>query len=291
MKIPSNKIKDIKRYMQSVLGDIYPDKEITVFAEILLEAYAGIKRSVFYAEPDKTVNESVLLKINTGIKQLKNFTPIQYIVGYTHFCGTKINVNPSVLIPRPETEELVSHVVNYLNTQDKSRVINILDAGTGSGAIAIAIKKECPYATIYAFDISDEALEKAKENAANHKLSLTFFKADMFDGAFFTELPLFDVIVSNPPYVRQSEKLRMQSNVLDYEPKLALFVNDENPLIYYEALAKLASKLLKPSGVLFCEINEALGKNTKQLFLSSGFENAKIIMDINEKDRFVCALI
>jgi len=286
MRIPSNKIRDIRRFMKMELGEVYDEKEIDVFAEILFEAFAGIIKTKLYMMQDATVSESVLLKLNTAIKKLKLEIPIAYIVGYTYFLNLRISVSKHVLIPRPETEELVIRVKELLF---EKQTCQILDAATGSGCIALALKNYLPHAEIYGFDSSEEALELAKKNSSDLGLPLILHVNNMFDFSFHYPTIQFDAIVCNPPYVAESEKRLMKRNVLDYEPPQALFVPDETPLIFYTALAELGNKFLKKDGFIFCEINENFGKQTAALFKNYKYRDVDIINDINDKNRFVIA--
>ncbi|MDD3877684.1 MAG: peptide chain release factor N(5)-glutamine methyltransferase [Bacteroidales bacterium] len=287
MKIPSNKVKDIKLYMYAVLEHLYSSEEISVFAEILLEKYADISRANLYLYPNKTVSESVLLKINNGIKSLKKQKPIQYIIGETVFMNLTIKVNPSVLIPRHETEELVMAVIKYLDSCPVGYCPSIIDAGTGSGAIALSIKKQIPKSEVFAFDNSEDALNTARLNALENGLAVDFFADDILNFNSLRKLTKFDVLISNPPYVRLSEKELMKENVVGYEPFSALFVSDDNPLIYYESLSIIGKQLLKQKGMFFCEINEAFGRETEAVLVRNGYKNVEIIKDISGKDRFV----
>jgi len=289
MKIPSNKIKDIRSYIHSQLTDHYDANEIKAFVELLFETYAQINKTDIYLYPEKTVSESVLLKINFAVKDLLKYKPIQYILGFTHFLDYKIFVNEHVLIPRRETEELALLSINYLNTYGKA--INVLDACTGSGVLAIALKNKCNNCVVSAFDISLDALNIAVRNASFNQSSIHFFQEDMLFFKNTSKNTQWDLIVSNPPYVRQSEKMLMNANVLNYEPHIALFVEDNEPLLFYEALATLGCKNLTQNGALFCEINEALGTETKDLFVKKGFAEVEIIKDLNGKDRFIKAFL
>ncbi len=285
MKIPSNKVKDIRRYMRANLAAVYEERSIDIFAGIILETYAGIRKDEMYLYPEKTVSESVLLKINTAIKLLKKEMPVEYITGIAYFFGLKFKVSKKVLIPRPETEELVQWVIN--NKGDAVKDIKILDAATGSGSIAIALKKNIPNAEVFAFDISKDALEIAILNAVENSTPVHFFVDDLINFTNYSQVPEIDILVCNPPYIRSSEKKLMQKNVLDYEPHQALFVEDDNPLLNYKGLAVLGQKLLKDKGILICEINEALGSETAKVFEGTGYNDVTVIKDINEKDRFV----
>lgn len=271
--------------MKMVLGDIYDDRSIANFAEIILETYAGFTKNEIYAQPEKTVSESVLLKINSAIKLLKTEMPIEYITGFVHFYGLKLKVNQNVLIPRPETEELVDLILK--NEHQNNQDLKIMDAATGSGSIAIALKANLPVAEVFAFDIRNEALDIAKVNAAENNVNVQFFVDDLLNYSYKQTLPELDILVSNPPYVKDSEKALMHKNVLDFEPHIALFVEDENPLIFYSALAALGHKILKNKGLLYCEINEALGGETAKVFESYNYTDVRVIKDLNGKDRFV----
>lgn len=218
------------------------------------------------------------------LKRLKSGEPLQYILGYADFCNYRLKVAPGVLIPRPETEELVSYVLteNLISP-------SILDIGTGSGCIAIALALEYPRSLVYALDISEIALEIASQNAQSHKAEISFIKNDIFNLNLEFELPNFDIIVSNPPYVCNFEKHSMHLNVLNYEPHEALFVPDNNPLLYYARIASFALQKLNPGGVVWLEINHQFGIETATLFYNS-FNPVTIHKDISGRNRFVRAV-
>jgi release factor glutamine methyltransferase len=224
------------------------------------------------------------------IERLNNNEPIQYILGETEFYGRRFLVNDSVLIPRPETEELVKYIIDKQKTQFsvKRKQLSILDIGTGSGCIAISIAKELPNFIVSAYDISKNALETAKKNAELNKADVNFEKVDILKPPFIRS---FNIIVSNPPYVTKQEIYRMQKNVLDFEPHLALFVEDSEPLIFYEAIANFAFNNLTDNGLVAVEINEALGEETANVFRRKGFSEVEIIKDMHQKDRFVSAIL
>jgi release factor glutamine methyltransferase len=217
--------------------------------------------------------------------QLKASKPIQYILGETDFYGRTFRVNPVVLIPRPETEELVKWVLGSFSITNPS----ILDIGTGSGCIAISLKIELPEAEVFALDISADALALAQENAALHKAAVTFIEKDVLLMQQTDLATTFDVVVSNPPYIALAEKDTMKANVLANEPHVALFVPNTNPLIFYERIASIATDLLNPNGFLFFEINERFGTEVVELLIKKGFKQVALHQDLSGKDRMVKA--
>jgi release factor glutamine methyltransferase len=280
MRIASNRICDIERFAYSELQEVYSADEIRNLLRIIFEEYLGWDLTTWLLSKQKTINQSDLLKINFAIKDLKRHRPIQHVLGKADFCGMTLAVNENVLIPRPETEGLVELAKSHLQSPQR-----ILDLCTGSGCIALALAKVFPDAEITAMDISEKALEVAQQNAWNQKVEIEFVQADILSDDL-AELPMFDAIVSNPPYVREQEKAAMQPNVLDYEPSMALFVPDNDPLLFYRRIAEVAHKHLVPNGLLIAEINENLGEETAALFRSNGFETS-LYTDFKEKNRFV----
>lgn len=283
MRIPSNKVRDIIRFAHLELDSVYNNQEVGVMIHALLEEFCGLSKIKVLTEPDLTVSESELLKIHFAIKDLKRHKPLQYILGKTDFFDLNILLSHNVLIPRPETEELVSRIIEE-NKGKKD--LRIADLGCGSGCIAIALAKQLKSSKVFAFDISDEALKQTEINAQHNEVAIEIIKADMGK-----ELPLneqFDIIVSNPPYVRESEKIQMRANVIDYEPHLALFVTDENPLIFYQYIASIASKSLKNNGKIYLEINESLSAETELIFKNLNYET-EVIEDLFGKCRMVFA--
>lgn len=265
------------------LDSVYTNQEVGVMIHALIEEFCGLSKIKVLTEPDLTVSESELLKIHFAIKDLKRHKPLQYILGKTDFFDLNILLSHNVLIPRPETEELVSHIIEE-NKGKKD--LRIADLGCGSGCIAIALAKHLKSSKVFAFDISDEALKQTEINAQHNEVAIEIIKADMGK-----ELPLneqFDIIVSNPPYVRESEKIQMRANVIDYEPHLALFVTDENPLIFYQNIASIASKSLKNNGKIYLEINESLSVETELIFKNLNYET-EVIEDLFGKCRMVFA--
>ena len=220
-------------------------------------------------------------------KRLSHNEPLQYVLGYTEFYGLRLAVRPGVLIPRPETEELVHHIVQLTG----SKRVKILDIGTGSGCIAAALASNCPNADVHAADISADALAIASENALANKLKITFSHIDILDWQETADcLADWDIIVSNPPYIRIEEQKLMHANVLNHEPYLALFVSDEDPLIFYRSIAQYGQQSLRSGGQLFFEINEQLAKETADMLGRKGFQNIQIFQDLQGKDRWISCI-
>lgn len=288
MRIPSNHIRSITKFFHDELHGLYSVEEIENFIFYAFEHYLGLTRTDLFLKANDTITESELLKFNNIVKRLKKQEPIQYILGETWFYGLKLNVNPAVLIPRPETEELVDWIVKEFRVQGSR--FNVLDVGTGSGCIAIALKKNIPNAEVFALDISQEALDVVRRNAAINEVNVNFMQADILkNDPSFQYFNFFDVIVSNPPYVLQSEKESMMPNVLAHEPHLALFVNDNDPLLFYKAIINFAQKHLADKGKLFFEINEAKADDVRSLLLQSGFKNVEVKKDLSGKERMIRA--
>jgi release factor glutamine methyltransferase len=236
-------------------------------------------------EPDMRLSESEMLTFHFAVKDLLKNKPIQYIIGETEFCDLKFKVNENVLIPRPETSEMIYKIVNRQRTTD-NRQLSILDIGTGSGCIAISLAKQIPNSKVYALDISEKALEVAKENAINNDAEVTFIHDDILSLKNKIETK-FDIIVSNPPYVRELEKAEMRDNVLNWEPHNALFVSDNDPLIFYRNILEFAKSHLKENGEIWFEINEYLGKEMTDLCKGYGFSDIEIFKDFRGKERIV----
>lgn len=282
MRIPSNKVCDIERFAYRELEDIYNRNEIRTLLQMMFEHFLGWSVAHLLVSKNATINQSDLLKLNFAIKDLRAGKPIQYIIGSTEFCNLTLSVSPHTLIPRPETAELVYLIAD----KEKERQPQyILDLCTGSGCIAIALAKAFPAAKVFASDISAEAMAVAKKNAECNKADVSFVIADILR----EENPAgesYDIIVSNPPYVREMEKVMMNRNVLDYEPHIALFVPDGDPLMFYRHIAEFASKHLRTGGKLYLEINEALGNETAALLEKQGYRPI-IHKDSFGKDRMI----
>jgi release factor glutamine methyltransferase len=284
------RLKDIQNSFHQELDDIYGINEVDSFFFILIDAFYGITRIKLAMDSGLSIDKSE--RLFKALERLKKQEPIQYILGSTEFSGLSFNVNSNVLIPRPETEELVDWILTN-NPTTNTQQPTILDVGTGSGCIAISLAKALKDARVYALDVSSEALKVAKENAELNNVTIHFLEADILktgDGPLETESISnlkFDVIVSNPPYVRELEKEFMKPNVLNNEPHLALFVKDENPLQFYKAITEFAVNKLVDNGWLYFEINEYLGTDMIQLLKAHNFTNIELKQDIFKKDRMI----
>jgi len=263
-------LSQLKIKFLNLLKDEYPAQEASSFFNLLTESYLGMNRLDFALKPGKELSLEEKGKFEFAIYRLSQHEPIQYIIGETEFFGLKFKVNKNVLIPRPETEELVQWILDDVRESKTPSNLKILDIGTGSGCIAISLAKNLPNAEIFALDISEIALETARENADLNKVNVNFIQADILNLEDLTGK--FDVIVSNPPYVREMEKVEMHRNVLENEPDMALFVKDTDPLIFYRIISKLAQAGLQKNGDLYFEINQYLAKETEEILKDSGFE-------------------
>jgi len=275
------------REVTKSLNDYFPSQEIQSLLKIIYEKKLGLPIHRVHLEPNASINPKDAEIIFDIVSKLKLQKPIQYILGEADFFGLNFIVTPDVLIPRQETEELVDWVIK--STGDKTNTI--LDIGTGSGCIGISLTVNLKNSPVTAIDISAAALKIASKNANRNNVSVNFHLADILD--LNNQIPNepFDIIVSNPPYVRELEKAQMKSNVLDHEPHLALFVDDRDPLIFYRTIALQAPRILKPHGSIFCEINESLGNELNQLFKFHGFKEIEIRKDLNGKDRMLKAVL
>lgn len=284
------KALDLKHIFHKELDAIYGENEVESFFFLCTEHYLNVPRIQLTLEPEFTFTKPETNTFFNVLEELKQQKPIQYILGETEFYGLNFKVNEHVLIPRPETEELVDWIVKCHSERSEESQIKILDIGTGSGCIAISLAKNLPRAKVYALDVSEKALVVAKENAKLNNVDITFIEGDILNESgwdvIFNDLE-FDVITSNPPYVRNLEKTEIKPNVLDNEPHLALFVEDKNPLQFYKAITKFAVENLKPKGQLFFEINQYLGDETKQLLIDSGLGEVELKKDLNGNDRML----
>ena len=278
-------LKEIKEIYHRELDEIYPREEVDSMFYIMIEHFLGLERFILAIDPEIVITKEEEQYMFEGLSKLKKEQPIQYVLGETTFMDLKFMVNESVLIPRPETEELVNWVLEDIeNINDVSEIIDI---GTGSGCIAISLAKLKPNLKVSAIDISGSALELAKKNALLNEVDVQFNLVDILKTGSLSKK--YDIIISNPPYVREMERDKMRNNVLQNEPYSALFVPDENPLLFYRAIAKLAKESLKENGVLYFEINQYLGEEVKTLLKNFNFSDVELRKDIFGKDRMIKA--
>jgi release factor glutamine methyltransferase len=281
------KIRDYRTYFIQELTPVYDADEAESFFYLLLENQKQLKRIDLALAPDLSFSDAELLGWNAQLEQLKAEIPIQYIIGSTSFYGMDFNVNANVLIPRPETEELVEWIIKENPTTENANGLKILDIGTGSGCIAIALAKNLPKAQVFALDVSEKALAVAEKNAIQNNVDVTFLQQNILETADLIQS--FDIIVSNPPYVRNLEKQEIKKNVLEHEPHLALFVADDDALVFYKKIALLAIKNGTANGQLFFEINQYLGPETVALLEKLDFKNIQLRKDIYGNDRMIRA--
>ena len=272
-----------KRHFAALLAEIFPQREAEQLMRILLEDLFGIDWNQQLMNPDLRIDEHQHYQLGEAVKRLLSGEPVQYVTGMARFNDLLLKVSPAVLIPRPETEELVQKIGTSL---PKEKTIRIWDIGTGSGCIAIALAKHFTNAEVIAFDVSEEALQIAKENAEGNGAKVTFVHDDVMNPTsdYFNQ-PV-DLVVSNPPYVCDSERAAMEANVLDWEPETALFVSDDDPLRFYRQILALAKKQLNPDGQVWFEINERMGEEMLSLCHEIGFSNAEVLEDFAGKFRF-----
>ncbi|MCD0471206.1 peptide chain release factor N(5)-glutamine methyltransferase [Flavobacterium sp. JAS] len=279
------KIKQYRTQFIKELSPFYDAYEAESFFYLILEDKHQLRQIDLALNHELTFSEDDFVVWDSLLAQLKQEVPIQYLLGKTNFYGLDFEVNENVLIPRPETEELVEWIIKENATNDKVKKIRILDIGTGSGCIAISLAKNLPNAEVYGFDVSKKAIETAKKNAINNKVDVTFMFQDILE---LEQLKYnFDIIVSNPPYVRNLEKEEIKKNVLEYEPHLALFVDDNDALIFYRKIAELAKNNFVESGQLYFEINQYLGQEMRDLLENMDFKNIELRKDIYDNDRMI----
>lgn len=278
------RIKQYRTQFIKELSPFYDAYEAESFFYLILENKHKLRQIDLALNHELTFSDGDLAVWSGFLNELKKEVPIQYLLGKTNFYGLDFEVNENVLIPRPETEELVEWIINE-NKDGKSKKIKILDIGTGSGCIAISLAKNLPNAEVYGIDVSKKAIETAKRNAINNNVDITFMYQNILD----TDVLAcnFDIIVSNPPYVRNLEKEEIKKNVLDYEPHLALFVDDNDALVFYRKIAALAKSGLKENGKLYFEINQYLGKEMTDLLEKMDFKNIELRKDIYDNDRMI----
>ena len=268
-------------------SEIYPAEEARAIADRLFEHIFKFTPAQRVLSGNTIPGAELLKQLQEAAKRIQDHVPLQYVTGHAYFMEMEFKVSPSVLIPRPETEELVSMIIGQLKDNDDLQQPGILDIGTGSGCIAVSLKHYLPGSEVTAIDISEEALALAAANAGLYKADVQFIKADILDPGCWELLPGCDIIVSNPPYVTDSEKSLMRSNVINYEPHTALFVPDADPLLFYRAILRFAKSKLRNKGTLWFEINEMYGPELKNMAIDQGFSEVNIIFDFRGKSRFL----
>lgn len=272
-------------YIRKELADCYPPAEIESFIRLIFSWLKNYSPTDIIVKSDRALDADERQKLVDIVERLKINEPIQYILGETEFYGLPFRVTPAVLIPRPETEELVDWILRNNQIENPT----ILDIGTGSGCIPVSLKKNLPGAKVSACDISPEALAVARQNAALNEAEVNFFELDILKNNQSEVNEKLDILVSNPPYITEKEKNLMQQNVLDFEPHLALFVANDSALIFYEAIARFGALNLKPGGKLYWEINEAYGEDCVQLLERTGYSAIQLHRDMQGCDRMICA--
>lgn len=273
-------------FIKDQLRGYYPEAEANALAYRLVESVCGLSRHDILLGKDTKISEDMLFRLKQYVAELQQYKPLQYILGETEFYGLRLQVNGQVLIPRPETEELIELILKETSLNKPL----ILDIGTGSGNIAIALAKSIPNAQVYAMDVSEDALKVASVNAQQNDVSIRFFQGDILgDWHHDGLLPRWDIIVSNPPYITPEEKTIMQPNVLEYEPHQALFVPQNKPLLFYERIAEIGLLHLNPEGALFFETGALYGKDTAEMLKKKGYKEVILYQDISGKDRMIKA--
>ena len=283
-------LKYLANSFKTTLDSIYDEDEAHAIFLMAIEEVLQYSKGDYLLKKEEVLSEANSVKLEHILTELSTGRPVQYVLGKSHFYGLTFKVNESVLIPRPETEELVEWIVSVCNMQFAAdqQTLSILDIGTGSGCIAIALKKHLPTAQIAALDIAEDSLALAQENALFSHVDVAFIHDDILNPQLSTLQLKPTIIVSNPPYIKEDEKEAMHHNVLVHEPHRALFVSNEDPLIFYNAISDFALKNLAVNGLLFFEINEYLGKETVDLLNHKGFKNIQLKKDMQGKDRMIC---
>lgn len=276
-------LKEIKKIFQQELLSLYPQEEVDSFFYLTIEHYLNLERFILALQPDLTLTKEEEYPLFDCLARLKNQEPIQYILGEAFFYGMRFKVDKSVLIPRPETEELVHWILEDI--RELGSKLKILDIGTGSGCIAIALAKNLPQSSVLGIDISEAALNTSKENAEYNEVDVRFMQADIRELKSLGKK--FDIIVSNPPYVRISEQSMMKENVRKYEPHTALFVYDDTPLLYYDHISDFAQNSLEDNGRLYFEVNQYLAGDTFELLHDKKFSEIELRKDLFGNDRML----
>ena len=283
-------VKDVFEQFKIGLADVYDPQESEAIILLILSDLLNTSKAKLKAFPETEIGFPQAEKLTSILQELKTGKPVQYILGHTEFYGLNFKVSPAVLIPRPETEELVQWIIETVK-QLESPVINILDIGTGSGCIPISLKHNLLNINAFGIDISIDALAIAKQNAESNKANVNFIEADILNFPGDIALPKFDIIVSNPPYVTLEDKTKMHTNVTDFEPHTALFIPEEDPLIFYKAIAEFAKINLSYNGLIFFEINESFGTETIELLRERAFRSIELRQDMSGRDRMIKAQI
>ena len=276
-------MKTIAKKIHEGLSSHYPTGEVTALTRIIAIELLGISQMAFFLKDNVSLTTEQTTLLNNAIERLAKHEPIQYILGYSDFCDLRFKVTQATLIPRPETSELVEWIASEATGNEK-----ILDIGTGSGCIAVSLANKLQHSNVSAWDISDEALAVAEENSKTNGCNITFSQVDIL--AYQPQGEQFDIIVSNPPYIRDLEKSGMEANVLDWEPHTALFVPDNDPLLFYRTIAQKGKEMLHPGGKLYFEINREFGKETCDMLASLGYTNIELRKDFAENDRMIRAV-
>lgn len=293
------KLAAAERYIRNSLESIYPTNEAVIMADMLLEHFTSFSKGDRLMNKEADLTQEQEVAIHKGVERLLKHEPIQYIMNKCWFYGMELFVDPSVLIPRPETEELVAWIINDVRSSgynvfsrgtadaDETDLLKILDVGTGSGCIALALKKAMPQAEVWGCDLSEEALNVARRNGSALDIRVDFQGLNFLDQLQQKQLPTVNILVSNPPYIPIRDKDLMNKNVVEHEPHTALFVPDEDPLIFYRALAKFASHRLHENGSIYMEIHEDLGNDVVRLFSDEGYNKIELRKDMQQKNRMV----
>ena len=276
-------MRTIAHKIQEGLANDYSDGEIKALTRIIATELIGVSQMTFFLKDNITLTARQQALLDNAIERLKRQEPIQYILGYSDFCGLRFKVTPATLIPRPETSELVEWIASEATGNER-----ILDIGTGSGCIAVSLAHKMPQSKVTAWDISPDALAVATENSKANGCTVEFEEVDIL--AYEPTGEMFDIIVSNPPYIKENEKEAMHANVLDWEPHTALFVPDSDPLLFYRTIAKKSLMLLKPGGSLYFEINRAHGKETIEMLAALGYTSIELRKDFAENERMIRAV-
>lgn len=281
--IQQPEVKRIAQIIYDELSGYYTQSEVSALTRIIATEMLGVAQMIYFLKDDVTLKAEQEAMLFNAIERLKKQEPIQYIQGYSDFCGLRFKVTPATLIPRPETSELVE----WIASEHSGKIVNILDIGTGSGCIAISLAHKLPKSNVTAWDISTTALAVAAENSRNNSTEVTFERVDIL--SYEPKSAQFDIIVSNPPYIKENEKSAMHNNVLDWEPHTALFVPDSDPLLFYRTIAEKGLQMLAPNGTLYFEINRAHGAEATKMLADYGYTNIELRKDFADNDRMIKA--